>query len=535
VSESRSGDGAGSAAIDGPATGILYGVGLGPGDPELVTVKAARLIAAADVIAYHCARHGRSIARSIAEPYLRDGQVEERLTYPVTTESTDHPGGYAAAIADFYSAAAARLGAHLDAGRDVVLLAEGDPLFFSSYMHMHKRLAGRYRTHIVPGVTSVSAASAAVGTPLVESDEVLTVLPGTLAPDVLAERLRGTDAAAILKVSRHFAGIQDALKQAGRLDEAHYVERASAATQRTAPAADVDPDAVPYMALVLVPGQVACAGGPQRKPAEAGRPPHAGRVDVVGLGPGGRDWLTPQAQAVLAAADHIVGYGPYVERVALNPRQHRHSSDNRVEAERAEFALDLALRGARVAVVSSGDPGVFAMASAVVEAAAQDRYSAVEVGVVPGLSAAQAVASRVGAPLGHDFAVISLSDRLKPWDVVAARLEAAARADLVIAIYNPASQSRRQQIVDARELLLGCRAPETPVVVGRAVGTEEQQVQVTSLGELDPGTIDMRCLLIVGSSQTRVVPAPGGTQRVFTPRRYPATPVPGRVTDRPVG
>src|SRR4051794_1125896 len=133
-------------------SGTLYGVGLGPGDPELVTVKAARLIEQADVVAYHCARHGRSIARSIAEPYLRDGQIEEQLVYPVTTEASDHPGGYDGAIAEFYEQAAARLAMHLDAGRDVVLLAEGDPLFFSSYMHMHKRLSGRYETHIVPGV-----------------------------------------------------------------------------------------------------------------------------------------------------------------------------------------------------------------------------------------------------------------------------------------------------------------------------------------------------------------------------------------------
>lgn len=512
--------------------GTLYGVGLGPGDPELVTVKAVRLIAAADVIAFHCARHGRSIARGIAEPYLRPGQVEERLVYPVTTEATGHPGGYAGAMADFYAAAAARLAAHLDAGRDVVLLAEGDPLLFSSYMHMHRRLAGRYDTQIVPGVTSVSAASAAVGTPLVEADEILTILPGTLPPDVLAERLCDTDAAAIMKVSRHFAGIQDALKRAGRLEDALYVERASSAAQRCGPVADVDPDSVPYMAVVLVPGAVASAGAPAGVAAldrievplggAASTVDLPGRVDVVGLGPGGRDWLTPQAQDVLAAADDIVGYGPYVDRVPLNPRQRRHSSDNRVEAERAEFALDLARRGSRVAVVSSGDPGVFAMASAVVEVAAQQRYSAVEVGVVPGLTAAQAVAAQVGAPLGHDYAVLSLSDRLKPWAVVAQRLEAAARADLVIAIYNPASQTRRAQLDEARELLLRHRAPATPVVLGRAVGSAEQEILVTTLGELDSASVDMRCLLIVGSSQTIVVAGPGGRPRVFTPRRYPA-------------
>ena len=198
-------------------TGTLYGVGLGPGDPELVTVKAARLIAAADVIAYHSTRHGRSIARSIAEPYLRGDQVEEQLVYPVTTETTDHPGGYDGAIEEFYEQAAARLVAHLDAGRDVVLLAEGDPLFYSSYMHMHKRIDGRYRTQIVPGVTSVSAASAALSTPLVEGDDVLTVLPGTMDRHRLTERLRATDAAAIMKISRSFADVRRALEDAGRL------------------------------------------------------------------------------------------------------------------------------------------------------------------------------------------------------------------------------------------------------------------------------------------------------------------------------
>jgi precorrin-2 C20-methyltransferase/precorrin-3B C17-methyltransferase len=502
-----------SAAV---RAGVLYGVGLGPGDPELVTVKAARLIAGADVVAYHSARHGRSIARAIAAPYLRGDQIEEQLVYPVTTETTDHPGGYEGAIADFYAAAADRLMAHLEAGRNVVLLAEGDPLFFSSYMHMHKRISGRFETVIVPGITSVSAGSAAIATPLVEGDDVLTVLPGTLPPDELARRLHGTDAAAIMKVSRHFAGIQDALKQAGRLDDAYYVERASHGEQRVAPVAEVDPDSVPYMAIVIVPGSEA-AGTPSRPAAHAGE--SSGRVDVIGLGPGGRDWLTPQAQAALAAADHLVGYGPYLDRVPANPRQHRHASDNKVESERAEFALDLARRGARVAVISSGDPGVFAMASAVVEVAAEERYADVEVTVIPGLTAAQAVASQVGAPLGHDYAVISLSDRLKPWDVVARRLEAAAEADLVVAIYNPASKTRRTQIADARELLLRHRAPGTPVVVGRAVGSDDQQVTVTTLGELDVDTIDMRCLLIIGSSQTQIVP---GTGRVFTPRRYPS-------------
>jgi precorrin-2 C20-methyltransferase/precorrin-3B C17-methyltransferase len=220
--------------------GTLFGVGLGPGDPELVTVKAARIIGAADVVAYHSARHGRSIARAIAEPYLRPGQIEEHLTYPVTTEATDHPGGYNGAMEDFYVEAAARIAAHLDAGRDVALLAEGDPLFYSSYMHLHTRLTERFDAVIVPGVTSVSAASAAIGTPLVTGDEVLSVLPGTLPVAELARRLADTDAAVVMKLGRTYRQVREALSIAGRLDEAIYVERASSDAQRVMPAADVD-------------------------------------------------------------------------------------------------------------------------------------------------------------------------------------------------------------------------------------------------------------------------------------------------------
>jgi len=500
--------------------GVLYGVGLGPGDPELVTVKAARLISSADVIAYHSARHGRSIARSIAAPYLRGDQIEEQLVYPVTTEPAQHPDGYEAAIEEFYEQAAARLMAHLAAGRDVVLLAEGDPLFYSSYMHMHKRISGRFRTEIVPGITSVSAASAALAMPLVEGDDVLTVLPGTLGREELTRRLSSTGAAAIMKISRSYAEVREALKESGRLPQAYYVERASGGSaQLIEPALDVDPAAVPYMSIVIVPGGEAAV---RPVPASAAEQPQAGRVDVVGLGPAGRDWLTPQALAVLAAADDIVGYGPYVDRVPRNPRQQRHGSDNRAEAQRAGFALDLALQGRRVAVVSSGDPGVFAMASVVLEvAASHERFADVPVEIVPGITAAQAVASQAGAPLGHDYVVLSLSDRLKPWQVIARRIEAAAAGDFAIAIYNPASRSRRQQLADARDLLLAHRAPETPVVVGRAVGTPGQQVTVTTLGGLDPDQVDMQCLLIVGSSQTRILR--GGTRaaRVITPRRYP--------------
>nr|WP_202886526.1 precorrin-2 C(20)-methyltransferase [Kribbella sandramycini] len=493
----------------------MWGVGLGPGDPELVTVKAARLIGAADVIAFHSARHGRSIARSVAAPYLRDGQIEEHLVYPLTTETTDHPGGYQGAMDDFYAECAARLAAHLDAGRDVVVLAEGDPLFYGSYMHMHKRLADRYPCEVVPGVTSVSAAAAVLGRPLCERDEVLTVLPGTLPPDVLAERLRNTDAAAVMKLGRTFANVREAFELAGRADEAWYVERATTATQRTAPLTDVDPDDVPYFSLALLPSPI---NNTHTAPAVTAAV--EGSVTVVGLGPAGPEWMTPEVRAAIAGADDLIGYGPYVDRLPDRARQRKHGSDNRVESERAAFALDLARKGSRVVVVSSGDPGVFAMASAVTEVASEPEYADIAVQVLPGMTAAQAVASRVGAPLGHDFCVLSLSDRLKPWEVIAQRLSAAAAADLAIAIYNPASKTRTWQVAATRDLLLAHRSADTPVVVGRDVGGTRETVTVTTLGELDPATVDMRCLLLIGSSQTRTVARPAGPL-VFTPRRYP--------------
>jgi precorrin-2 C20-methyltransferase/precorrin-3B C17-methyltransferase len=492
--------------------GRLFGVGVGPGDPELVTIKARRAIERADVVAYPVARHGRSIARRVAAPYLRESQVEVALRYPVTTEETDHPGGYEGALREFYDASAAELAAHLDASRDVAVLCEGDPFFYGSYTYLHERLAGRYRTEVIPGVTSFSAAAASSGTPLAKRDDVLTVLPGTLAPEVLAARLRATDAAVVLKLGRRFGGVREAAERAGVAERAVYVERASSAEERSAPLPEVEGD-VPYMSLLLVP-TAGVGAGPNGRP---------GSVAVVGIGPAGPDWLTPEAQAELMGADELIGYKTYLDRVPERRGQRRHATDNRVESERARHALALAAAGSRVAVVSSGDPGIFAMAAAVLEALDGDAELAdIEVRVVPGVSAMQAAAARVGAPLGHDFCVVSLSDQLKPWEVVERRLDAAGAADFVLALYNPASRTRREQLVRAIAVLRRHRAEATPVIVARAVGGADEAVTVTTLGEIDLDVVDMRTLLIVGSSMTRAVENDAGPTRVYTPRRYPA-------------
>ena len=500
--------------------GWLRGVGVGPGDPELVTVKAARLIGEADVVAFHSGPRGDSIARRIAETYFGEGVVEELLVYPVTTGATDHPLGYHGLMADFYDESAERLAVHLDSGRNVVVLAEGDPLFYGTYMYLHDRLAERYDTAVVPGVTSVSGSAAAVATGLCRHEDVLTILPGTLPVPELARRLADTEAAVVMKLGRTFENVREALRQAGRLDEARYVERASSDAERVLPVADVDPATVPYMSMVVVPGKdlradAAGRAAPSRaEPAVHEPGPTVGEVVVIGLGPGPDRWLTPEASAALAEVDHVVGYAPYVNRVPQREGMTRHASGNTVEVDRARDALELARKGERVAVVSGGDAGVFGMASAVFEAAETHGYGDVPVRALPGVTAAQAVAARAGAPLGGDFAIMSLSDRLKPWEVIERRLRAAASADLVIALYNPASRSRTEQVARAREVLLEERAADTLVVVGRDVGRAEESLTVTTLGSLDPATIDMKCLVMVCASGTRVTEA----GQVWTPR-----------------
>jgi precorrin-2 C20-methyltransferase / precorrin-3B C17-methyltransferase len=501
-------------------TGHLYGIGVGPGDPELITIKAARLIQHADVIAYHSGTAGRSIARTIADSLISENVIEELLIYPVTTGPTDHPLGYYGAVDDFYDESAERLSKHLDVGRTVVVLAEGDPLFYSSYMYLHDRLSPRFPSDVVPGVTSLTAAATALRTPLARHEDILTVLPGTLPVSELARRLADTDAAAIMKLGRTFAGVREALRLAGRLADALYVERATTGEQRVMPVTDVDAAAVPYFSMIVLPGR-------DRRLDSAGRSaalqPTVGadhvaepRLFVVGLGPGPDSWMTAEVAAALAEVDHVVGYGPYLDRLPARPGLRRHPSGNTVEVERARYALDLALAGESAAVVSSGDAGVFGMAAAVFEAAEEDRYAGIKITVLPGVTAAQAVAARAGAPLGGDYAVVSLSDRLKPWSVIERRLRAVAEADLVLAIYNPASRTRREQIVRARELLLELRPSDTPVVVGRNVGRDGEDLLVTTLDAFDPDSIDMSCLLIIGSSQTRL----GHGATVWTSRSH---------------
>jgi precorrin-3B C17-methyltransferase len=246
----------------------------------------------------------------------------------------------------------------------------------------------------------------------------------------------------------------------------------------------------------------------------------SGHLAVVGLGPGDARWLTPEASACLAAADAVYGYGAYLDRVPVRDGQARHASDNREEGARAAAALRHAAQGGKVAIVSGGDPGVFAMAAAVCAEieAGPESWRALELAIVPGITAMLAVAARAGAPLGHDFCALSLSDNLKPWGLIERRLDAAAMAGFVIALYNPISRARPWQLGAALERLRHHLPAATPVVFGRAVGRQDERVVVTRLGDADPAAADMATLVIVGSRETRIIARAGGVPLVYTPR-----------------
>ncbi|MBW4642395.1 MAG: precorrin-3B C(17)-methyltransferase [Goleter apudmare HA4340-LM2] len=287
-------------------------------------------------------------------------------------------------------------------------------------------------------------------------------------------------------------------------------QAAAIAATGTSPAAHADMT----LAIAIAPQPI--------DPSTIGQP--RGRLAIIGTGPGGSQWMSPEVKEILKSATDLVGYKTYLDLVGgLGNGKQRHESDNREELARAKMALDLASTGRYVAVVSSGDPGIYAMAAAVFEVLdchPQAEWDSVEIYVSPGISAMQAAAAAIGAPLGHDFCAISLSDILKPWSIIEQRIAAAAEADFVIAFYNPVSKERTWQLAAARDILLRYRTPDTPVVLARNVGRPGQTVKAIALDQLAPAVADMRTVILVGSTKTRTVKRSDGSIAVYTPRQY---------------
>lgn len=249
-----------------------------------------------------------------------------------------------------------------------------------------------------------------------------------------------------------------------------------------------------------------------------------GRLAVIGLGPGAAELMVPAVKAELARCTDVLGYETYVRMAGpFRDDQVQHCTDNREEMQRARHAFELAAQGRSVVVVSSGDPGVFAMAAAVIEAlheSSDPAWHQVDLEILPGVSASLATAAQAGAPLGHDFCVMSLSDNLKPWSIIENRLDLASQADLALAFYNPISRSRPWQLGRALEIVALHRTPDTPVVLGRDIGRPGQTLRVTTLGQLTPEQVDMRTMVLIGSTTTVTFPRAGGGEWVYTPRWY---------------
>jgi precorrin-2 C(20)-methyltransferase len=500
-----------------PATsGRFWAIGVGPGDPELLTLKAVRILNQVQVI-YHAGpepRRGR--AWEIVARHLRPDQ-ESRivLTAAMSTVSTSDWRGH-------YRPAVEQIAADCRAGRDVAFIAEGDPTLYSTAAHVWQLLAELFPEvpiEVVPGVTSITAAAARLAWPLAQKDEPLVVLPAGYHAADLRRWLDDAPNVCLMKPTAALSELTHILKEGSAPRDAVYVENLGRAEEWLTHDLDSAADRRCYFSLVVVKRHAddsdsllarrASEGLQQPSPAR-----RAGRVSVVGLGPGAVDMLTVRAVQTLRQADVIVGYDAYLQSLAaLRLRAEMRGSPIGAEADRARQALELAQHGRNVALVSSGDAGVYGMASLLVESA--EALPDLEIEISPGVTAALASAALLGAPLGHDFACISLSDLLTPWETIERRLEAAGRGDFVLALYNPVSQRRTWQLPRAREILLRHRGEQTPVGIVDRAYRSECKTRLTTLSELTADGIGMETLLIVGSSQTRTV-----NGRMVTPRGY---------------
>jgi len=488
--------------------GHFWAVGVGPGDPELLTLRAVAVIGRAHVI-YHAGpgeRQGRAweIIRGLVRP---EQEVRRVLTGPMRTAS---------AAEDWrtpYRQGVEQIAADCQRGRDVVFVAEGDPTLYSTASHVWQLLAEEHPDvdiTVIPGVSALTAAAARVRWVLAQKDETVRIIPAAHHVDGLAALLRSDANVCLLKAGPVVGQLYEALAEPGLGWEAVYVENLGTErewiTHDLAQAVGRDR----YFSLVLLRRRELARGGPLN-PKPAGR---SGKVWVVGIGPGDLELLTRQALRVLQNATDLVGYAGYLKSLeALGCRARCHPLPLGAETQRAVLALDLARQGAQVALVSSGDAGVYGMASLLLETAAQ--APEIEVEVVPGVTAATAAAACLGAPLGHDFTCISLSDLLTPWPAIERRLEAAGQGDFVVVLYNPASQQRTWQLPRARDILRAYRAPETPVGLVHGAYRPGMRVDLTTLEKLTAAAATMGTTVLVGSSRTRVLHG-----RLVTPRGY---------------
>ncbi len=482
----------------------FYAVGVGPGDPALMTVRAVEIIGKARVL-YHAGsgpRAGRAweIIHALVKP---EHEVRRLLAEPMSAVT---------AAADWrlpYLPAVKHIAADCRRGLDVVFVTEGDPSLYSTAIPVCRLLteiAPEIPITIVPGVSSIMAAAARAGWPLALRNEALRIIPAAHRSADLTALLQNETSVCFLKAGPALPRILEVMTGQPDCWDALYVENLGSESEYITHDLHQARGRDTYFSMVLL----------RRRELAAIATPAAerGKVWIVGLGPGDTELLTPRALRVLLSANDLVGYTAYLKALKdLGCRGICHKLPLGAETERARLALDLARQGRQVALVSSGDAGVYGMASLLLETAAD--APEIDLEMVPGVTAATAAAALLGAPLGHDFACISLSDLLTPWPAIERRLHAAGEADFVVVLYNPASQQRRWQLPRARDILAEYRPPVTPVGLVHRAYRPGMRVEFTTLDAIQVDAVTMETTIIIGSRQTRTI-----NGRLVTPRGY---------------
>ncbi len=526
----------------------LYAIGVGPGAPDLVTLRAAEILRRVPVIFSPLSAMGTTsraleVVRGLLDPTRQ--QIVE-LTFPMQKEQDELEGDWEEA-ADEIVAGLRRHG-------EGAFITIGDVSLYSTFVYVQRLLVARYpdvMIEMVPGIPSFSAMTALLGMPYGQGDDRIAILPATFGPERIAAVLRDFETVVLMKVNRVLDEVLDTLDALGLTEHATFVTKCGMVDQeivhdvrtlrgqrpsyfsillvsKTArPSTTIAPAPPrPTGALQASPVSIpendaeedAC--GPAPAPAGPAIPVRAGgKLFLVGFGPGNHDHLTFRAREAIGEADVIIGYRTYVRLVReLIEGKEVHYTGMTEELERARKAVDLAYAGRKVALISSGDVGIYGMAGPALEILKERgwrRGAGIEVEVVPGVTALSACASVLGAPLVHDFAAISLSNLLTPWEVIVERIEAAARADYVIALYNPKSGRRTQQIVETQQILLRHRRPDTPVGIVKSGLRQGQKVVRATLADMLSHEIGMLTTILVGNSTTFTY-----EDLMITPRGY---------------
>lgn len=515
----------------------LYAIGVGPGSPDLLTVRAAEILKRVPVIFSPLSAMGTtSRALEVAAPYLdRSRQRVVELAFPMQKEQEELESEWEEAVREIV--------ANLAPAEEGAFITIGDVSLYSTFYYVQRILRSRHpevTIELVPGIPSFSAVSALLGIPYGIADDRIVILPATFERERLARSIQEHDTIILMKVNRVLDQVIEILEAQGILDKAVFITKCGMPDQEVVYDLRTLRGTSPsYFSLILVnknaerphpipqsleettrPRRIRPARGASAATAGDGSPPiPGGKLYLVGFGPGSHDHLTFRARAAIDDAQVIIGYRTYVLLVKeLIKGKEVFYTGMTEELDRARRAVELAWQGKRVALISSGDVGIYGMAGPALECLKErgwTRGCGLEVEVVPGVTAASACGSLLGAPIVHDFCAISLSNLLTPWEVIVRRIEAAAAADYVVALYNPKSGRRTQQIVETQKIMLRYRRPDTPVGIVKSGTRSGERVVISTLAEMLNHEIGMLTTILIGNSTTFV-----WENMMVTPRGY---------------